>query len=326
MTDTGNLQNWRLETDADRVTWLTFDTDDASTNVLSGHIMIELEECIRKIAEFAPRALILQSAKKSGFVAGADINEFTDLQSPAQAFDLIRRGQLVLEELEKLPFPTIALIHGFALGGGLELALACKYRIAADDSRTSLGLPEVKLGIHPGFGGTVRSVRCMGVIPAMDMMLTGRFLSASKALRSGLVDMLVPAESLKEAGKRLALNPPPPRRAPFLQRLLNFGLFRPFVARALEKQVNQKVRHDHYPAPYAIIDLWKRFGGNSTEMYLAEANSIAELMSGDTAKNLIRVFLLQDKLKSLGNKKLLDLKHVHVIGTGLGFRSRPIWT
>ncbi|MEE8118708.1 MAG: 3-hydroxyacyl-CoA dehydrogenase NAD-binding domain-containing protein [Gammaproteobacteria bacterium] len=317
MTDTGNLQNWRLETDADRVTWLTFDKDDASTNVLSGHIMIELEECIRKVAELAPRALVIQSAKKSGFVAGADINEFTDLQSPAQAFDLIRRGQLVLEELEKLPFPTIALIHGFALGGGLELALACKYRIAVDDSRTSLGLPEVKLGIHPGFGGTVRSVRCMGVIQAMDMMLTGRFLSASKALRSGLVDKLVPAESLKEEGKHLALNPPPPRQAPFLQRLLNFGLFRPFVARALEKQVKQKVRHDHYPAPYAIIDLWKRFGGNATEMYLAEANSIAELMSGDTAKNLIRVFLLQDKLKSLGNKKLLNLKHVHVIGAGV---------
>ena len=154
MTDTGSLRNWHLETDTDQVCWLTFDKENASTNVLSGHIMIELEECIRKVAESAPRALVISSAKKSGFIVGADIKEFTGLQSPAQAFDLIRRGQLVLEEIENLPFPTVALIHGFALGGGLELALACNYRIAADHRSTSMGLPEVKLGIHPGFGGT----------------------------------------------------------------------------------------------------------------------------------------------------------------------------
>ena len=315
MNEVSTQSNWRVDTDEENIAWLCFDKEGAGTNVLSGHVMIELEEHIRRLEETEPKAVILYSAKKNGFVAGADIKEFTGLETPAQAFDLIRRGQLVMEKLAQLPCPTIALVHGFALGGGLELALACDYRIAADDANTAMGLPEVKLGIHPGFGGTVRSIYTMGVIPAMDIMLTGRSLRAKQALATGLVDKIVPLAELKQAGREMALNPPAKRKAGLGQRLLNIAFIRPFVANILVKRVSAKARKEHYPAPFAIIDLWKRHWGG--DMYMAEANSIAELMCGETARNLVRVFLLQDKLKGLGNKKMLDLKHVHVIGAGV---------
>lgn len=310
-------KNWRIETDADGIAWLCFDKADSSTNVLSGHVLLELNDRIADLEQQKPKAVILYSAKKNGFVAGADIKEFTGLQTPTQAFELIRRGQQVLERLERLPCPTVAALHGFALGGGLETALSCHYRVAADHPDTSIGLPEVQLGIHPGFGGTVRSIRAMGVTAAMQMMLTGKPLRAKAALATGLVDKLAKPEELKDAARALALNPPARASAPFLQKLLSLPLIRNVVAGMLRKQVARKARRDHYPAPYAIIELWRRHWGNEQKMYLAEAHSIAELMCGATARNLVRVFLLQDKLKALGNKKALELSHVHVIGAGV---------
>ncbi len=315
MVDVAN-GNWQLSRDENNVAWLVFDKAGASTNVLSGHIMVELDERLRELEQDPPKAVVVKSAKKSGFIAGADIKEFTGLESPEQAFELIRRGQLVLDKLDHLPCPTVAAVHGFALGGGLELALACDYIVTADDPRTSLGLPEVNLGIHPGFGGTVRSVQKMGVVPAMELMLTGRPFNVKKAKATGLADKVVPAEQLDEAALRLALNPPGKRQAPLPQRLLNLPGARHVFSKVLEKQVAAKARKEHYPAPYAIIDLWKHHIGNPGEMYLAEAHSIAKLMVGDTARNLVRVFLLQDRLKSLGNRKAFELKHVHVVGAG----------
>lgn len=308
--------NWQISRDNDGVAWLIFDKPDSSTNVLSGSVMIELEDRLNDLLAHPPKALVVKSAKKNGFVAGADIKEFTGLASPTQAFDLIRRGQLVLDLLERLPFPTVAAVHGFALGGGLELALACDYIVAANDDNTQLGLPEVNLGIHPGFGGTVRSIRRMGVMPAMDLMLTGRSYRAKQAKATGLVDKLVDAAELDDAAKAYVLSAAAKRKAPFAQRLLNLPLVRHLFARLLVKQVAAKARKEHYPAPYAIIDLWKNHVGNANEMYLAEAHSIAKLMTGETARNLVRVFLLQDRLKGLGNRKLFDVKHVHVVGAG----------
>ncbi|HET9679589.1 MAG TPA: 3-hydroxyacyl-CoA dehydrogenase NAD-binding domain-containing protein, partial [Gammaproteobacteria bacterium] len=198
-----------------------------------------------------------------------------------------------------------------------ELSLACDYRVAANDGSTSLGLPEVQLGIHPGFGGTVRSIRVMGVLPAMNMMLTGKPLRAKAALKTGLVDKLAKPAELKNAAVRIALNAPSPTRAPILQKLASLPGVRSIVAGQLRKQVAGKAKKEHYPAPYAIIDLWEKHWGADAEMYLAEAKSIAHLMNGETARNLVRVFLLQDKLKGLGNKKDLNLKHVHVVGAGV---------
>lgn len=307
--------NWRLEREPDGLAWLCFDKPGASTNVLSSQIMVELGERLKELAAHPPKGLVIYSAKTSGFIAGADIKEFTGLKTPDDAFQMIRRGQIVLEQLEKLACPTVALINGFALGGGLELALACRYRVGIDDERLSLGLPEVKLGIHPGFGGTVRSTRLIGVLPAMSFMLNGRNVHGREALKIGLLDRLVASEMAKPAARDLIFKSPPVKCAPFAQKLLDMRPLRPLVADILIKKVAAKVRRDHYPAPYAIIDLWKKYAG-SDEMYVQEAHSIARLMVNDTARNLVRVFLLQDRLKSLGKKSDLALKHVHVVGAG----------
>src|SRR5688572_32297119 len=176
------MQHWRLETDADGITWLTFDLQGSGTNTLGSAPMRELNDCLAGIESSKPRAVILRSAKDGGFVAGADITEFTGLTDLEPAYRLVRTGQQVFDRLAALPMPTVAAIHGFALGGGLELALACDYRVGADDGKLNLGLPEVMLGIHPGFGGTVRTPRLVGAPAALDMMLTGKSLRAGEAL------------------------------------------------------------------------------------------------------------------------------------------------
>jgi 3-hydroxyacyl-CoA dehydrogenase/enoyl-CoA hydratase/3-hydroxybutyryl-CoA epimerase len=306
-----------METDANNIAWLCFDKANTSTNVLSRDVMDQLGECVGKLEAELPKAVVVHSGKKNGFIAGADIKEFTELKSSDEAMELIRSGQRVLERLEALPSTTIAIIDGFALGGGLELALACDYRIAADNDRTMLGLPEVKLGIHPGFGGTVRSIRLAGPFTAMDMMLTGRSLRAKQAHAAGLVDRLVDPDHLHDAARQIALTPPPRRRAPLAARLANLPVIRGIIAGQMEKRVAGKAPRAHYPAPYAIIDLWRHHWGRDERMYRAEAESIARLMMTETARNLVRVFLLQDRLKGLGNRRELDLKRVHVIGAGV---------
>jgi 3-hydroxyacyl-CoA dehydrogenase/enoyl-CoA hydratase/3-hydroxybutyryl-CoA epimerase len=279
--------------------------------VLSSSVLLELDALLEPLARNPPRAVIIVSGKKSGFIAGADVKEFTGIKNVEAAYRLVRAGQEVLNRLEALACPTVAAIHGFALGGGLELALACRYRVAAGD--LSLGLPEVQLGIHPGFGGTVRSVRLVGVRPAMEMMLTGKPVRGDKALRIGLVDKLVPAQDLRKAAKEIALQSPPPHRAPFGERVLSWPIVRGLVKGTLVSQVARRVRRDHYPAPYAVIDLWAR-GGDS---YEAEARSIAELFLSESSRNLVRVYLLQDRLKALGGKGASEIKHVHVVGAGV---------
>jgi 3-hydroxyacyl-CoA dehydrogenase/enoyl-CoA hydratase/3-hydroxybutyryl-CoA epimerase len=257
------------------------------------------------------------SAKKSGFVAGADIKEFTGIADADSGYLLIHRGQEVLNRLAALPCASVAAIHGFALGGGLELALACRYRVAVGDERLSLGLPEVQLGIHPGFGGTVRTVRLAGVRVAMQMMLTGKPLRAERALQAGLVDALVPEAQLRSAARALVLRAPPPRQAPFFERLLSAALLRPFVKGSLTREVARRAPREHYPAPYAIIDLWARHGAHGAEAFEAEARSIAQLFITPTSRNLVRVFLLQDRLKSSGGKGGPEVRQVHVVGAGV---------
>jgi 3-hydroxyacyl-CoA dehydrogenase/enoyl-CoA hydratase/3-hydroxybutyryl-CoA epimerase len=315
MNDT--LKHWTLRRDDDGIAWLCFDKADASTNVLSRDVMTELNTMLEAIEKDLPKAVVVTSGKKSGFIAGADIKEFTGLKDSAQAYEMVRAGQQVLDRLEGLKCPTIALINGFALGGGLELALACRYRIINDDPKTVIGLPEVKLGIHPGFGGTVRSVQLAGPLKAMDMMLTGKNIRPKPARAMGLVDQVVPARHLERAARMMALKPPKPRQLPLQDKLMNVGPARNVLAGVLEKQVAKKARRDHYPAPYAIIDLWKRYGDKPALMMEKEARSIAELFCTDTSRNLVRVFLLQDKLKALGGKTRHQFKHVHVVGAGV---------
>ena len=315
MNDTA--RSWTLEQDAEGIAWLTLDKPNTSANVLSAAVLTELNERLAELERAHPRGLILISGKKSGFIAGADIREFTGITDEAGGYALIRAGQLVFERLEALPCPTVAAIHGFALGGGLETALACRYRVAVADERLALGLPEVQLGLHPGFGGTVRSVRLLGVRPAMQLMLTGKPLRAKKALQLGLVDRLVSEPELRAAAREFVLKAPPPRRAPLSERLLSTRIARPFVKGALIAEVAQRAPRAHYPAPYAIIDLWARHGAHGAAAFEAEARSMARLFLSETSRNLVRVFLLTDRLKSGGGKAARDLKHVHVVGAGV---------
>lgn len=308
---------WTLDVDADRIAWLTCDMPGSSTNVLSGAVIKALAAALTQVAAQKPAGLVLCSAKRSGFIAGADIKEFVDIRTPEEGYALVRAGQTVFDQLEALPFPSVAAVHGFALGGGLELALACTYRVGADDPQLSLGLPEVMLGIHPGFGGTVRSVRLLGVRPALDLMLKGKPYGGARALEVGLIDRLVPPAELKTSAKRLVLEAPPRKSPPFVEKLFNLKAMRPFIARQATAALRGKLRKEHYPAPYAIIDLWHRYGAVGAESYEAEAHSIATLMCSATSRNLVRVFLLQNRLKGLGGKPATEFRNVHVIGAGV---------
>lgn len=309
--------SWTLQRDAEGLVTLTLDKPGTSANVLSKAVLLELDGLLDKLYLAPPKAVVVRSAKASGFVAGADINEFVALTTVEEAYALIRAGQQVLDRLEALPCPTVAAINGFALGGGLELALACRYRVAADDEKVSLGFPEVQLGIHPGFGGTVRTVRLIGAKDALELMLTGKPVRGDKALRLGLLDRLVPRAELDASARALALHPPVPHRPPLAARALSSPLLRRFVKPALVKQVASRARREHYPAPYAIIDLWARYGARGPQAFEAEARSIAQLFLTDTSRNLVRVFFLQDRLKALGGRPPKELQRVHVVGAGV---------
>ncbi|HEX2790093.1 MAG TPA: 3-hydroxyacyl-CoA dehydrogenase NAD-binding domain-containing protein, partial [Steroidobacteraceae bacterium] len=304
--------------DADDVGWLTIDKPGSSANTLGRALLLELQQLVQAAEGRALRGLVLRSAKPAGFIAGADIREIVTLANDAGAVELIILGQRVYSRLEALPYPTVAAIHGYALGGGLELALACRYRVAVGDSKLALGLPEVQLGLHPGFGGTVRSVRLLGVRAAMKLMLTGRSVRCDQALKLGLVDRMVAAGGeLDAAARQIIRDAPPPRRAAAVERVLSWPGVRPLLRPALLRQVAAHARREHYPAPYAIIDLWCKYGARGAAAMTAEAHSFATLLGGDSARNLIRVFLLQDRLKALAGKSTAGIERVHVIGAGV---------
>lgn len=311
------LRHWRLDCDADDVGWLCLDRHDAGANTLSAETMAELQAILDDLSRRRLRGLVIFSGKDSGFIAGADINEFPTLDSEERAFALIRQGQMILDRLQRLPYPSVAVLNGFALGGGLELALACTWRIATAGDEPVFGLPEVQLGVHPGFGGTVRLPRLIGVRKALDMILTGRSLRPGEALSCGLVDALVEDGDWRKAAVRQLAGASPRRSLPLLDRLLGTDLIRPILARSLRQKTLQKAHPEHYPAPVAIIDLWEEFGAAaSAASYEAEARSFARLVLTPASRNLVRVFFLQERLKKLGTARS-GITRVHVIGAGV---------
>lgn len=309
--------HWKWTDDEKGIVWLGLDQSETTVNTLNSAVLEELAAALEEVADRNPRALVIHSLKETGFAAGADVKEFTRIENPEQAYELVRRGQLVLNRLATAPYPTVAMIHGFALGGGLELALACRYRIVADTTRVQLGFPEIKLGIHPGFGGTIRSVAAIGVTRAMELMLTGRSVAGREALGLGLVDKLANPAELRERATNLALASPPVHRPALSERVLDLPPLRAWVANRMRKRVARRVRRAHYPAPFALIALWERHGGRvAPQSFQAEARSIADLMCGATARNLLRVFFLRERLKNLGRRQKITPRRVHVIGAG----------
>ncbi|TMH50431.1 MAG: crotonase, partial [Betaproteobacteria bacterium] len=258
----GKYQHWKLETDHDNIDWLSFDKKGASANVLSADVMAELDRIFDELRAKNPRGLIIRSGKDSGFIAGADVEEFTKIKDADDAMRLVKRGWDLYDKLEALPFPTLALVNGFCMGGGVELALACRYRVAVDQPGTRFALPEVMLGILPGWGGVKRLPRLIGPTAALDMLLTGRAVDARRAKRLGLVDEAVPPRIQDNAARMMVLEAPRPRRLPLVQRLLNSALMRPLVVHLARKQLASRASPDHYPAPYAILELWRRYDGD----------------------------------------------------------------
>lgn len=317
MFDGLRFKHWRPELRDDRVVVLTFDRADSSVNTLAREVLEELEQLVERIAIEKPKGVVVISGKTSGFVAGADIAEFKTYHERGTVFESIRYGQNVFQKLAELPCPTVAAIHGFCMGGGTELSLACRYRVASTDDSTRIGLPEVKLGIYPGWGGSVRLPPLVGAPAAFDMMLTGRALSASNARAIGLIDKTCePAVLLDTA---LALLKRGVKR-PLKQRLTGWATncwpVRQALAPMLVKQVSRKARKAHYPAPFALIETWRRSGGPVESRLVSEAKSVAKLAGTPTAQNLVRVYFLQERLKGLGGKSH-DIKHVHVVGAGV---------
>ncbi|MDP2171807.1 MAG: 3-hydroxyacyl-CoA dehydrogenase NAD-binding domain-containing protein [Rhodocyclaceae bacterium] len=305
------MKHWQIERDANALVWATLDRAGESTNALSAEVLVEFRELLDQLEQSQPKGLIIRSGKTAGFIAGADIQEFTQLDSAEKGRALIARGWDLFNRLAAVPYPTLALVRGHCLGGGLELALACRYLLAVDEPGTKFGLPEVMLGIFPGWGGMLRLPRRIGPAAALDLMLTGKTLDAKRAKRMGLADDCVPPRVMTAAARQLVLSGQPRRKLPLLQRLLN-GPLKFIVANGARKQVARKTRPEHYPAPYAIIDLWAKHQGNA----LAAPEVLDRIINSSTARNLVRVFFLQERLKSFGKESDFKAQRVHVIGAG----------
>ncbi len=317
------FKHWKLERESGGdhagVAWAILDTADSSTNTLGAAVMNELGLILDECAKNPPRALIFKSAKKAGFIAGANIEEFTAADTPEKARVIIQRGWDTYNRLAAAEYPTLALVRGHCMGGGTELALACRYRIAVDEPGTRFALPEVMLGIVPGWGGMLRLPQIVGPAAALDMMLTGKGIDARRAKKMGLADECVPPRVMDNAARMLVLSARPPRRQrlPVLQKLMN-GPLKGMVASGARKQVAKRARQEHYPAPYAIIDQWQNYGGNTLAVPADRPTSLDALVSHPTTRSLIRVFFLQDRLKAFGKDAPgFAPRHVHVVGAGV---------
>ncbi|MEW6768961.1 MAG: 3-hydroxyacyl-CoA dehydrogenase NAD-binding domain-containing protein [Pseudomonadota bacterium] len=309
----GAYKNFSLTRDEDGIAWLLFDRAGASANTLSGDVIAELDQVVSALEGDRPAGLVVRSAKTSGFIAGADVNEFRGATDPRQVESEMNKAHAVVDRLEALKIPSVAVIHGFCLGGGLEIALACNSRIAIDNAR--FGFPEVMLGLHPGLGGTARFTELVSPVEAMTMMLTGKTIDARKAKSLGLVDAVTQERHVRNAVKDAIFGRLRPHKQSLLGHIVNFAPVRGILGNRMRAQARKSAPEEHYPAPYALIDLWEKHGGSKSAMLAGEKKSFANLMVTPTAQNLIRVFFLREQMKKLAEGKNA-IEHVHVIGAG----------
>ena len=310
---TGPYRHLRLTRDADGIAWLLFDREGSSTNTLSADVMGELDQVLTALESERAPGLVIRSAKTSGFIAGADVNEFRAARDPSVVEAAIARAHAVIDRLEALKMPSVAVIHGFCLGGGLEVALACRFRIAIDNAR--FGFPEVMLGLHPGLGGTMRFTRLVDPVQAMTLMLTGKTIDAQRAKSLGLVDAITQERHVAVAVRDAIFGRLRRAQQGPLNRLLNSTPARGFLAGRMRKEAAKAASSLNYPAPYGLIDLWEKNGGDKASMLAAERSSFAQLMVTPTAQNLIRVFFLREQMKRLAGSSG-KIRHVHVVGAG----------
>ena len=294
-----------FEIDDDRIAWITFDDPERSANVLTEAVMLRLGEALDEARgaarEGRARAVVIRSGKGGSFIAGADIDAIADVEDPDVAREQVRTGQSIYDDLASLPVPTVAAVHGFCVGGGVEMSLACDHRVLSDSKKTSMSLPEVQLGILPAWGGTTRLPRLISLQAALDMLLTGKKVDARKAKRTGLASEVVPAELFQEAVRDFTLevleNPErgAPRKPKLLTRIVEATPpGRKIVLRTARKQVMKKTG-GHYPAPLRILDVLDGNLSKSVEESLAaEADAAAELLVSPVCKNLVHVFHMRE--------------------------------
>ncbi|WP_173932243.1 3-hydroxyacyl-CoA dehydrogenase NAD-binding domain-containing protein [Chelativorans sp. Marseille-P2723] len=307
------LTHWRYTSDDEGIVWLLLDRAGESANSISEEVLDELHTVLDDLRNLSVRGLVIRSAKKSGFAAGADLRDFRGIADAGEVEKRMRRAHEIVDRLANLAMPTVAVIHGYCLGAGFELALACRHRIAVRGA--SFGFPEVLLGLHPGLGGTFRLTSLIDPVEAMTMMLTGRSAHTAKAKALGIVDDVVEERHVANA-VRAAIDRKLRRGGGGLKAgVLALGPARRMAASRMRTEAEKSAPKKHYPAPYRLIDLWEEHGGDARAMQKAEIRSFSQLLVSQTAQNLIRVFFLREQLKGLG-KGRSGISRVHVIGAG----------
>lgn len=299
---------WHYGEPQDGILKVTIEQADKPVNSLAKQDLEELSKLLTH-AESDPniKGLLFTTGKEGNFIAGADVNQFKEVQGPQEAREISQFGHLVFQQLEDLSKPTVALISGSCLGGGLEFALCCDYRLADDRPKTLIGLPEVKLGIIPGWGGNVRLPRTIGLAAALPMILTGRMLNGRQAKSKGLVHDCIPREALQFAGEKIlkaemkskgsAAKFLPQRKRPLWRKVaFENPLFYKLAFSQAEQQV-RKTTHGHYPAPFKAIEVIRTGLSSPQAGFAAEADALAELSQSPVTAELIRLFFLSEDAK-----------------------------
>ena len=307
----------------DGVLVVTLDVPGEKVNTLGRPVMEEFDALLTEV-ESRPeiKGVVLRSGKPDNFIAGADIKDFTAIRSALEGETLARTAQGVISRIESARVPVVAAIHGSCVGGGLETVLCCRYRIASDDPKTGLGVPEVNLGIIPGMGGTQRLPRLVGLAAGLDLILTGRTVKGTRALRMGLVDEVVPPAALMIAARRAALDLADGTRRPERPGIpLRERLIRPMIFSKARSTVMAKT-HGHYPAPLAAIDAVQRGTAASlAEGLKIEARLFGELAVSEVSRNLVTVFFATQEIKQDTGVpegiQARDVAKLGVVGAGL---------
>jgi 3-hydroxyacyl-CoA dehydrogenase / enoyl-CoA hydratase / 3-hydroxybutyryl-CoA epimerase len=338
------LRDWHFSIDVEGIAWAVIDREGESTNTLGRRVLEELGTIVDRVEAIAKsdadaakarakdksapaaskgpapgtlQGLVFISGKTSGFIAGADVREFEAVTTEKEIVEAVTQVNGLFDRIEALRVPVVAAIDGFCLGGGLELALACHWRIATRTDNTRLGFPEVRLGIFPGFNGTARSIKYAGPINAMQGMLTGAMLRPTVARTQGLLNELVDSRpALRWAARRAVLRKRRAEGASFSQNVLRKWPTRGFVAKQIRAKTLEKARPDHYPAPFALIEHFEKNGGSIARLKREETKAFAPLLLSDTSKNLRRVFHLMETMKAQAPKDGIAPQRVHVIGAG----------
>lgn len=321
------FQHLRLDRDTRGVATVTFDVKGSPVNVFNDEVVRELRQVVEQLERDPPRAAVFRSAKPAGFVAGADVHRIRQIESEAEVRTVLTAGHELFDRVERLPCPTIAVIHGPCLGGGLEFALACRHRIARDDAQTKIGLPEVMLGLIPGWGGTQRLPRLVGSRQALRMILEGSTLTASKAAAAGLVDLALPPDDFdvgvnrfiddRLAGRSVRR----PTRGLLSTAIEGTRLGRAIVFRTARKRIAKR-GHDYPALPAALRAIEAGFRTPGAAGFAAEREGFVRVVFTPTARNLIDLFLLRERARKPAtwvskDHKPAPVRKAAVVGAGV---------